>query len=116
TKGLIKAVLDDLRKGESAGVISMKFHNWLVEAISSIAIQARTRTGIKTVAISGGCFQNEILLYSVVENLRKNGFEVIYNTLVPPNDGGIAFGQVIVACEKLSGGSGDVSGDTSFGD
>ncbi len=104
TAGLIEQVLNDLRRGEQAGVVSMKFHNWLAEAINLAAIEAGRRTGIKMVALSGGCFQNEILLSSAVEKLRKSGFQTIYNTIVPPNDGGIAFGQVIVACERLTRG------------
>lgn len=102
TGGLIEMVLDDLRRNLPVQVISMKFHNWLAEAVCLAALELRESTGIEIVALSGGCFQNEILLTSAVERLRNSGFKVLYNTMVPPNDGGIAFGQVIVAAERLT--------------
>jgi hydrogenase maturation protein HypF len=56
---------------------------------------------ISTVALGGGCFQNEILLGDLRSQLRERGFDVIINKKVPANDGGISYGQVVVASAML---------------
>ena len=67
----------------------------------------RAQRGLHRVALSGGVFQNEWILTRSLAGLRAAGFEVFTNTLVPPNDGGLALGQVAVAAARLAGKSSD---------
>ena len=71
----------------------MKFHNGLVEAIVSVA----RRMGQERVVLSGGCFQNRYLTERAIERLQKEGFRPYWHQRIPPNDGGIALGQVMAA-------------------
>jgi hydrogenase maturation protein HypF len=80
-------------QNKSVALISKSFHNRLIEALSRITVRAGQDTGIRNVALSGGCFQNMILLNGLVESLTARGFKVYFNTQVPANDGGIALGQ-----------------------
>lgn len=57
--------------------------------------------GARRVALTGGCFQNRLLTELAVERLETGGFEVLLHGAVPPNDGGIGVGQVLVAAERL---------------
>jgi hydrogenase maturation protein HypF len=86
-------LLDDLKRGESTAVLSAKFHNGLVEAIISVA----RRTGEEKVVLSGGCFQNACLTERAVRRLTQQGFRPYWHQRVPPNDGGLALGQVVAA-------------------
>ncbi len=95
---LIEATLDDLQHSVSQAIMAARFHNTLVQAIGEIAkIVAEPR-----VALTGGCFQNRLLVERSIQCLQNEGFEVILHHQVPPNDGGISLGQVIVAAAKLS--------------
>ena len=71
------------------------FHQILADTITAIALQARKRSGIRTVGLSGGVFQNRVLTELAREQLLHHGFEIRLATHIPCNDGGIAFGQVI---------------------
>ena len=73
----------------------------LSELIAAGCRQAREDTGIETVALSGGCYQNLLLLSLSAEHLRKLGFKVLTHSLIPPNDGGIALGQAVAAAQQL---------------
>lgn len=85
----IRALLDDLCSGVSAGTISARFHNTLVDT----GLDAARRAGLERVALSGGCFQNALLTERLVQRLRGEGFKPYWHQRVPPNDGGIALGQ-----------------------
>jgi hydrogenase maturation protein HypF len=89
----IEALLDDLRKHLPAGLLSTKFHHSLVDAL----VKAARLAGIERIVLSGGCFQNKYLLERAVLRLRAAGFQPYWHHLVPPNDGGIALGQVVAA-------------------
>ncbi|HYJ57341.1 MAG TPA: carbamoyltransferase HypF [Mycobacterium sp.] len=91
---LLRAVVDDVRNGVPAGVIGARFHAAVVRLIVELA--AEFATGTNTVALSGGVFQNALLAGITLTTLRDNGFEVITHRRVPPNDGGIALGQLMV--------------------
>jgi len=86
-------ILRDAQGGVSAGEIAAKFHNTLAEAIVAVA----RRFGPTRVALSGGCFQNRYLLERTVTRLRAEKFQPYWPQRVPPNDGGIALGQVMAA-------------------
>lgn len=94
---LVEAVLEDLRRSVSPGVIAARFHNALVEAILAVA----TLVGEKRVALTGGCFQNRLLTERGTIALRQAGFDVLLHRQVPPNDGGISLGQIAVAAAQL---------------
>jgi hydrogenase maturation protein HypF len=87
---MIEAILADVKSGVSIGEISAKFHNALAGAIVSVA----KSFGLNRVVLSGGCFQNRYLAERVVRRLREENFQPYWHQRVPPNDGGIALGQV----------------------
>jgi hydrogenase maturation protein HypF len=90
---LIKAVVADNRAGVSIPMIAARFHNALVGWIIEVAGQV----GLKQIVLSGGVFQNRYLTERVAEVLESRGFAVFTHHRVPPNDGGIALGQVVMA-------------------
>jgi len=94
---IIRKVVEDLSRGAGRRVISLRFHNTLIELFLEVCRRIRERTGIEKVALSGGCFQNLYLLTRLWERLEGEGFEVYTHSQVPPNDGGISLGQVAVA-------------------
>jgi hydrogenase maturation protein HypF len=97
---LLEALLADLREGVGVGVMAARFHNALVEGIVAVA---RT-LGVERAALSGGCFQNRILLERAYRRLTEAGIRVYVHQRIPPNDGGIALGQVAVAAANVSKG------------
>jgi hydrogenase maturation protein HypF len=94
---LIRAAVDDLRKGVERPVIAARFHNGVVDAIARTCVVLRDATDVDVVALSGGVFQNVLLLTRTVDALEHNGFHVLTHSRVPPNDGGISLGQAAVA-------------------
>jgi hydrogenase maturation protein HypF len=98
---MIREVVSGVLAGLDPGTVSARFHNWLVASLVEVALRLRSKHGIGVVALSGGCFQNEILLRKMKWALGENGFDVIINTQVPTNDGGISFGQAVVAAARL---------------
>ena len=87
---IVRGIVGDLRRGVPVGRISARFHNSLTEIIVGVA----TRVGDEKVALSGGCFQNRALVERTVLKLRAAGFRPYWHQRVPPNDGGIALGQL----------------------
>lgn len=96
---MIEAILADVKRGVSIGDISARFHNALVEAIVTVARTVREAR----VVLSGGCFQNRYLTERAVHRLRQEGFQPYWHQRVPPNDGGIALGQVMAALRSRRG-------------
>jgi hydrogenase maturation protein HypF len=94
---MIVAILADVKHGVSAGEISAKFHNALVEAVVIVA----KHVGESRVVLSGGCFQNRYLTERTVKRLREEGFQPYWHQRVPTNDGGIALGQIVAAHRAL---------------
>jgi hydrogenase maturation protein HypF len=94
---MILEILHDFQNARSIGLIAARFHNTLAEIIVAIA----RRAGIPQVVLTGGCFQNKVLTELAVNLLRADGFEVFWHRHVPPNDGGIAFGQAVAALWQL---------------
>ncbi len=102
TRDIIRAVLDDLKNHVSIPVIAGKFHNSVAWFIGEVSKGIRDKTGLNKVVLSGGVFQNRLLLVKTLDILRKIKFEVFYHRVIPTNDGGIALGQsVIAACKVL---------------
>jgi hydrogenase maturation protein HypF len=97
---LIRAVVDDIRRGTGPPIVAARFHNGVADAITRTCSILRTRTGQGVVALSGGVFQNLLLLDRTVSQLHEGGFRVLVHSRVPPNDGGISLGQVAVAAAR----------------
>ncbi len=94
---LIQAVLQDVRSSISLARISKKFHNALVEIVVSVAHQI----ALERVVLTGGCFQNKLLIESAVRRLESEGFKPYWHQRIPPNDGGISLGQIVAASRVL---------------
>jgi hydrogenase maturation protein HypF len=94
---IIQGVVSDLREGVDRGTIIRRFHNTLVTVFADVCLKLREEQGLNRVCLSGGVFQNIFLLENLEKALLARGFEVYTHSMVPPNDGGIALGQVIVA-------------------
>jgi hydrogenase maturation protein HypF len=93
---VVCAIVRDYRCGAPAAVIGARFHSAVAALIVELAEQAREATAVGTIALSGGVFQNALLLQQALNLLRVRGFDVITHRRVPPNDGGIALGQLLV--------------------
>jgi hydrogenase maturation protein HypF len=93
---MLREILDDIEHAAPAARISARFHNALANAIVAVA----TRVGHEQVALTGGCFQNALLLERAVRRLRSAGFRPYWHQRIPPNDGGIALGQVVGAIRQ----------------
>lgn len=98
---MFNEILKDLNKMVEAAKISARFHNTVVQIILDAVKQIKKDTGINKVILSGGVFQNKYLLEKAILTLTKNNFEVYTNHLIPPNDGGIALGQLLVASNYI---------------
>jgi hydrogenase maturation protein HypF len=96
-RDLVRAVAEDLAAGTSRGVIAARFHNGVAGLITEGCLLLRERHGLGTVALSGGVFQNLLLLHATVSRLEARGFGVLVHSRVPCNDGGISLGQAVVA-------------------
>ena len=94
---VIQAILGDLRRNESRADIARRFHRTVAEIIRRSCLRLREETGLGRVALSGGVFMNEILLTETRAVLEGEKFDVYRHREIPPNDGGICFGQLAVA-------------------
>jgi hydrogenase maturation protein HypF len=94
---LVRAVNEDLAAGTDRSVIAARFHNGVAALIRDCCVLLRERHGLSTVALSGGVFQNLLLLRAAVGQLEEHGFAVLVHSRVPCNDGGISLGQAVVA-------------------
>ncbi len=77
--------------------MARRFHQGVIALVQEVCEVARHRTGIETVALSGGVFCNALLTQGCCDVLERDGFTVLRHRRVPPNDGGLALGQLIVA-------------------
>jgi len=94
---IVKGVAGDCQQGLAREIISARFHNSIARLISVVCRRLRKAGGPGAAALSGGVFQNLNLLTKTRENLKKCGFAVYEHRLVPPNDGGVALGQAVIA-------------------
>lgn len=94
---LFRALAGEVRTGVPVPVMAARLHNAVAELIVKISRRLRASHGLNTVALSGGVFQNVTLLAGAVRGLRAAGFEVLTHHQVPPNDGGLALGQAVIA-------------------
>ncbi|MGW6494883.1 carbamoyltransferase HypF [Nonomuraea angiospora] len=97
---LVRAAAADLAAGTGTRVIAGRFHNGLADAVARACDILRGATGLTAVALSGGMFQNALLLEATVARLRAAGFRVLKHVRVPPGDGGVSLGQAAVAAAR----------------
>ena len=98
---LVRAVTDDLVRGTPVPVIATRFHNALADVVVDVCGRLRDQHALSTVALSGGVFQNALLVTRCLDQLEGAGFTVLTHRQVPPNDGGISLGQAAVAAALL---------------
>jgi hydrogenase maturation protein HypF len=97
---LIRAAAEDLTEGVPREIIAARFHNGLADLIVDGCVLLRDRHALSTVALSGGVFQNLMLLGRTVTRLEASGFTVLTHSRVPCNDGGISLGQAVIAAAQ----------------
>ncbi len=105
-----KAIITTLLRETEPAVIAAKFHNTLAAIIVDIA----QKVGEPAVLLSGGCFQNRALLEKAVTRLRKAGFTPFWQQHIPPNDGGIALGQIVAAVKEMRHVSGSTGENNQY--
>jgi hydrogenase maturation protein HypF len=98
---LITAIVEDIQRGQPIARIARRFHRSIAAMLAESCVEARQQTGLRCVALSGGVFQNRLLLEQLMTDLQERAFQVYINHRVPPNDGGISLGQLAVAAARL---------------
>ena len=101
TQMLVQQITEAKMRGEDTGMLAYRFHQVLAEMITAVCIKAKESSGRDKVALSGGVFQNRLLLRLTEERLLQEGFEVLRHRMIPPNDGGIAIGQAAYGMYQL---------------
>ena len=102
TRDIIGAIVGDLENGTPKAKIARAFHDTMAEVAARMALDARAKSGIAIVALSGGCFQNRLLQAAAIQRIEREGFTVLVHRRVPANDGGLALGQAVVAAARLN--------------
>jgi len=102
TGELVEMIATQKLAGEEAGRLAYFFHEALADQVIAACLRARRETGLNTVALSGGVYQNQLFLRLCDEGLKKEGFRVLRHSLIPPNDGGIAIGQAVYAMNQIN--------------
>lgn len=100
TQALVKRLCDGVQNGEDKNRLAYEFHSLLADMTAQACRIISERTGVKVCALSGGVFQNKLLLKMVKCRLEKMGLRVLIHSLVPANDGGIALGQAFYLNEE----------------
>ena len=101
TEALVQLIVETKLQGADSGALAYLFHQTLAEQIVAVCMEARKSSGRNKVALSGGVFQNRLLLRLTEERLGQEGFEVLRHHMIPPNDGGIAIGQAAYGMNRL---------------
>ena len=111
---VIAAIAHDVQSGRSPGAVALGFHEAVASMMAERAVQLAGDTGIGCVALSGGVFQNALLVGLARSRIRAEGLDVLTHRVVPPNDGGLSLGQAAVAASRaaLSGGGADRTDST----
>jgi hydrogenase maturation protein HypF len=98
---MISAICGDLAKDRDAADIARAFHHTVARGILDLCVRIREESGASRVVLSGGVFQNRLLTEETALLLTAGGFEPYCHRLVPPNDGGLALGQAVIAGKRL---------------
>ena len=102
TDTLFQHLLQRRLNGEDPEELAFAFHKGLADCIVAACEKVRADTGVNAVALTGGTFQNLLLLRLCAEELRKRDFRVLLHSLIPPNDGGVCLGQAVYAMQYLN--------------
>jgi hydrogenase maturation protein HypF len=105
TKEMLSAVVEDILAGASAGEIAARFHSTMAEVVLAGCRKVRQEEGMRSVALSGGTFQNTLLVRQVLTLLRDEGFSIYTHRRVPANDGGLSLGQAVLANSVFNHGN-----------
>ncbi|MDD6039014.1 MAG: carbamoyltransferase HypF [bacterium] len=105
---MLQSLVELRREGVSTAVLARLFHEALADAVVKACMWIREKRELTTVAVSGGCFQNRLLLSLVRSGLQKEGFEVLSHAFISPNDGGIALGQAVYGMHQLEKNGGNL--------
>ncbi|MFF0431207.1 carbamoyltransferase HypF [Streptomyces sp. NPDC004327] len=100
---LVRAVVADVLDGTPPAVVAARFHRAVARLVRAVCAAARAETGVETVALTGGVFANTVLSSACAAGLREDGFTVLRHRRIPPNDGGLALGQLVVAARITDG-------------
>jgi hydrogenase maturation protein HypF len=101
----IRTLIADLEAGAAVSVVASRFHGAVTQATVAAVLRVAAERGLETVVLSGGVFQNRLLLEAVADGLERRSLRVIVPERLPPNDGGISFGQAAVAAAALERGA-----------
>ena len=104
TREIIRGVVEDLLAGRVPGGVSSRFHRTMAEVVVAGCREIREAGGTSAVALSGGTFQNMLLLRQVINLLEGKGFQIYRHRRVPTNDGGLALGQAVLADRRSADG------------
>jgi hydrogenase maturation protein HypF len=99
---LFSAIVDDVRRKVPTDTISRRFHNGLVETLLRLACLLRQESSINRICLSGGTFNNSLVLDNLIRKLESEGFEVFTHSEVPAGDGGLSLGQALVAAHSIA--------------
>ena len=102
TLSMVREITQSYLSGEDPEDLALLFHYRLAQMITKACVQAGREKGIDTAALSGGCYQNMLLLSLSRKMLEKEGFKVLTHSMVPPNDGGICLGQAYGAMARIN--------------
>lgn len=103
---MIRRIAAEVEGGVPAGTVAAMFHNTVAAGVGAVCERVASAEGLSGVALSGGVFQNTLLLRLVTERLRNDGLDVYSHSLLPPNDACLSLGQVVVALAKAKETSG----------
>ena len=106
TNEMIRAMVEDIRRGGGRGLVARRFHNTMLRMLTQLCVHIREETGINQVAASGGAFQNATLLAGLARSLETEGFHAYAHARVPSNDGGLCLGQAVCAGLRHAGHKG----------
>ncbi len=102
TAQLFQSLLEARLAGQDVGALAYRFHSTLADQILAGCMEMQRQTNLSTIALSGGVFQNQLLLSLCCDRLRTAGFQLLLHSLIPPNDGGISLGQAVAAMQQLN--------------
>ncbi|HYA21974.1 MAG TPA: Sua5/YciO/YrdC/YwlC family protein, partial [Thermoproteota archaeon] len=94
---IMRAIVEDIRAGRPKGTIAGRFHNTLARAMVELIRTGSEESGYRKIVLGGGSFCNSLLVSKLKRAMRKEGYEMVMPRSLPPNDGGISYGQVVIA-------------------